>query len=343
MTQPLLTLTDVSVEFPALGGLKALMAPPDKRRVQAVAGVSLHLHPGETLAVVGESGSGKTTLARAVNGLVPLAGGTVNFDGQALQDGPDWTAVRRRMAMMFQDPTGSLSPRKTVGDLILEPFVIHGIPVADRTVKARDLLAAAGLDADFMDRYPHQLSGGQARRVGVARALALDPALVLADEPTAGLDVSIQGEILNLMNRVKAERGLATLIITHNLNILRHIADRIAVMYLGRIVETGPVEAILTAPAHPYTHALMAANPEPDPTARHERLILKGETPALTARPSGCEFHPRCPVARADCARIAPALEPARTGGKVACRYPLGADETLTACPPAASPPAAQG
>ncbi|MEI4232831.1 ABC transporter ATP-binding protein [Roseovarius sp. D22-M7] len=331
MTKPLLTLASVSVEFPAVGGLRALTVPAEKRRVQAVAGVSLQVHPGETLAIVGESGSGKTTLARAINGLVPLAGGTVHFDGEALHDRPDWKAVRRRMAMMFQDPAGSLSPRKTVGELILEPFVIHGVPVADPTAKAREMLAVCGLDADFMDRYPHQLSGGQARRVGVARALALDPALVLADEPTAGLDVSIQGEILNLMNRVKAERGLATLIITHNLNILRHIADRIAVMYLGRIVETGPVESILTAPAHPYTHALMAANPEPDPTARHERLILKGETPALNARPSGCEFHPRCPVARTDCARIAPRLETARTGGAVACRYPLEIDETIPA------------
>ena len=331
MTEPLLSLNDVSVEFPALGGLRALMAPAEKRRVQAVAGVSLEVRPGETLAVVGESGSGKTTLARAVNGLVPLAGGEVRFEGQALHERPDWKAVRRRMAMMFQDPTGSLSPRKTVAELILEPFVIHGIRVPNRREKARELLAVAGLGADFLSRYPHQLSGGQARRVGVARALALDPALVLADEPTAGLDVSIQGEILNLMNRIKAERGLATLIITHNLNILRHIADRIAVMYLGRIVETGPVESILTAPAHPYTHALMAANPEPDPNARHERLILKGETPALNARPSGCEFHPRCPVARADCARVAPVLEPARTGGAVACRYPLKADEKITA------------
>jgi len=331
MTDPLLTLRDVSVEFPALTGLRALMAPAEARRVQAVAGVSLHLRAGETLALVGESGSGKTTLARAVNGLVPLAGGEVHFDGQALHETPDWKSVRRRMAMMFQDPTGSLSPRKTVGELILEPFVIHGVPVGDRKARARELLAAAGLDADFKDRYPHQLSGGQARRVGVARALVLDPALVLADEPTAGLDVSIQGEILNLMNRVKTERGLATLIITHNLNILRHIADRVAVMYLGRIVETGPVDQILTAPAHPYTHALMAANPEPDPAARHERLILKGETPALNARPPGCEFHPRCPVARADCATVAPTLDPARTGGAVACRYPLGLGETIPA------------
>ncbi|MCC5986647.1 MAG: ABC transporter ATP-binding protein [Pararhodobacter sp.] len=326
----LLSLRDVVVEFPALRGLKALLAPPEKRRVRALDGISLDVLAGETLAVVGESGSGKTTLARAINGLVPLAGGQVSFDGMALDESPDWHAVRRRVAMMFQDPVGSLSPRKTVRDLVLEPFAIHGIRLQNRRDKAVELLADAGLGPDFLHRYPHQLSGGQARRVGVARALALTPALVLADEPTAGLDVSVQGEILNLMNRIKAEHGLTTLIITHNLNILRHIADRIAVMYLGRIVEIGPVERLLSDPAHPYTRALMAANPEPDPTARRERIVLKGETPALNARPPGCEFHPRCPVARPDCASRAPVLEPATTGGRVACHYPL-TKETLSA------------
>jgi oligopeptide/dipeptide ABC transporter ATP-binding protein len=323
MTAPILSLNDVTVEFAGLRGLQALIAPAEKRRVQAVAGVSLQVTAGETLAVVGESGSGKTTLARAINGLVPLAAGEVWFDGIALHDRPDWHAVRRRVAMMFQDPVGSLSPRKTVRDLLLEPFAIHGVPTGGREETAVRLLEDAGLGPDFLNRYPHQLSGGQARRVGVARALALGPALVLADEPTAGLDVSIQGEILNLLNRIKAAHGLTTVIITHNLNILRHIADRIAVMYLGQIVELGPVEQILTAPAHPYTRALMAANPEPDPTARRERLTLTGETPALNARPPGCEFHPRCPVARADCATRAPQLAPARTGGSVSCHYPL--------------------
>lgn len=326
MTRPILTLDDVVVEFPGLHGLKALMAPPEKRRVQAVAGISLEVARGETVAVVGESGSGKTTLARAVNGLVPLAGGKVWFDGTPLHQSPDWHAVRRRMAMMFQDPSGSLSPRKTVRELVLEPFAIHGIGVADPAAKAADLLATAGLGPDFLARYPHQLSGGQARRVGVARALALDPALVLADEPTAGLDVSIQGEILNLLNRIKAEHGLTTVIITHNLNILRHVADRVAVMYLGRIVELGPVERVLSAPAHPYTQALMAANPEPDPTARHERITLKGETPSLAARPAGCEFHPRCPVARPDCATRAPVPAPHGRTGLVSCHYPVNTD-----------------
>lgn len=331
MTQPILTLKDVVVEFPGLRGLKGLMASPEQRRVQAVAGISLEVQPGETVAIVGESGSGKTTLARAINGLVPLAGGEVWFDDTPLHERPDWHAVRRRVAMMFQDPSGSLSPRKTVRDLVLEPFAIHGIKLDDPGAKAADLLATAGLGPDFLARYPHQLSGGQARRVGVARALALDPAMVLADEPTAGLDVSIQGEILNLLNRIKAQHGLTTVIITHNLNILRHVADRVAVMYLGRIVELGEVEQILSSPAHPYTRALMAANPEPDPTARHERITLKGETPALAARPSGCEFHPRCPVARPECATRAPRLEPTAGAGQVSCHFPIHKDETKTA------------
>ena len=330
MSAPILSLKDVTVEFTGVGGLRALLTPSGQRRVQAVAGVSLEVAAGETLAIVGESGSGKTTLARAINGLVPLAAGEVWFDGTPLHDRPDWHAVRRRVAMMFQDPVGSLSPRKTVRDLVLEPFTIHGMPSNGREETALRLLQDAGLGSDFLNRYPHELSGGQARRVGVARALALGPTLVLADEPTAGLDVSIQGEILNLLNGIKASHGLTTVIITHNLNILRHIADRVAVMYLGRIVELGPVEEILTAPAHPYTQALMAANPEPDPTARRERLTLRGETPALKARPSGCEFHPRCPVARPDCAARAPQLAPSRTGGSVSCHYPLSATSEVS-------------
>ena len=318
----ILSLRDVAVEFPSVRGLRALVTPAAERNVRALDHISVEVARGETLAVVGESGSGKTTLARAVNGLVPLAAGEVWFDGQALHARPNWKAVRRRMAMMFQDPVGSLSPRKTVRDLVLEPFAIHGQPVGRREDTAVRLLGDAGLGADFLNRYPHQLSGGQARRVGVARALALNPALVLADEPTAGLDVSVQGEILNLMNRIKTDKGLTTVIITHNLNILRHIADRIAVMYLGRIVEIGPVSRIMERPAHPYTAALMSANPEPDPTTRRDRIVLQGETPALNARPPGCEFHPRCPAARPDCAARRPVLM-ARGERAVSCHYPL--------------------
>lgn len=322
MTAPILKLRDVVVEFSALRGIKALMAPRDARHVQALNGISLDVQRGETLAIVGESGSGKTTLARAINGLLPLAAGEVWFNDIALHQRPDWHAIRRQMAMMFQDPVGSLSPRKTVRELVLEPFAIHRQDVGNPAETAQRLLEDAGLNADFLNRYPHQLSGGQARRVGVARALALNPAMVLADEPTAGLDVSVQGEILNLLNGIKAEHGLTTIIITHNLNILRHIADRIAVMYLGRIVEIGPVEQIMEQPRHPYTAALMSANPEPDPTTRRDRIILSGETPALTARPKGCEFHPRCPVARADCSLRVPQLT-LKGSRAVSCHYPI--------------------
>lgn len=322
MTAPILKLKDVVIEFPALRGLKSIMAPREARHVQALNGISLEVQRGETLAVVGESGSGKTTLARAINGLLPLAAGEVWFNDIALHQRPDWHAIRRQMAMMFQDPVGSLSPRKTVRELVLEPFAIHRQDVGSPIETAQHLLEGAGLNADFLNRYPHQLSGGQARRVGVARALALNPAMVLADEPTAGLDVSVQGEILNLLNGIKAEHGLTTIIITHNLNILRHIADRIAVMYLGRIVEIGPVEQIMEQPRHPYTAALMSANPEPDPTTRRQRIVLKGETPALTARPKGCEFHPRCPVARGDCSRNVPELTTKGTRA-VSCHYPI--------------------
>ena len=322
MTASILKLQDVVIEFPALRGLKAMMAPREARHVQALNGISLEVQRGETLAIVGESGSGKTTLARAINGLLPLAAGEVWFNDIALHQRPDWHAIRRQMAMMFQDPVGSLSPRKTVRELVLEPFAIHRQDVGNPTETAQQLLEGAGLNSDFLNRYPHQLSGGQARRVGVARALALNPAMVLADEPTAGLDVSVQGEILNLLNGIKVEHGLTTIIITHNLNILRHIADRIAVMYLGRIVEIGPVEQIMEQPRHPYTAALMSANPEPDPTTRRQRIILKGETPALTARPKGCEFHPRCPVARGDCSRNVPELT-TKGARAVSCHYPI--------------------
>jgi oligopeptide/dipeptide ABC transporter ATP-binding protein len=323
VTEPLLSLRNLVVEFPLARGIGALLSPGTPRRVQAVAGVTLDVMPGETLAIVGESGSGKTTLARAINGLLPIAAGEAWFDGIPLHAAPDWKAVRRRMAMMFQDPVGSLSPRKRVQDLVLEPRVIHGLPTGDATRSATEVLAMAGLGPQFLSRYPHQLSGGQARRVGVARALSLRPALILADEPTAGLDVSIQGEVLNLLNRVREEHGLSTVIITHNLNILRQIADRVAVMYLGRIVEVGPVDALLTAPSHPYTAALLSANPELDPARRRARIRLRGETPGLRARPDGCEFHPRCPVAQPDCARRAPALRPAAGGTDASCHHPL--------------------
>ena len=321
-TAPILTVEDVQVSFP-VGRLMT------RDNILGVAGVSFDVRPGETFALVGESGSGKTTLARAINGLQEISNGRITFDGDRI-DGlskRQMTPIRKRMSMMFQDPVGSLSPRMTVGDLVTEPFRIHGIEGRNLRKEAARLLTLVGLPANFVSRYPHQLSGGQARRVGVARAIALDPALIIADEPTAGLDVSVQGEVLNLLNELRERLGLAMVIITHNLHVVHHVADRTAVMYLGRFVEMDETEAMFAAPQHPYTAALLSANPEPDPDKIHDRITLPAEVPSLLSRPSGCEFHTRCPWAQAQCSAIPP------PGGNVACHFPLE---------PNARPPAAK-
>jgi peptide/nickel transport system ATP-binding protein len=293
--------------------------------VDVVCGVSLDVRRGETMAIVGESGSGKTTLAMALCGLAPVCAGEVRFDGSRLERDrngrldPD----RKRVALMFQDPVGSLSPRMTVRKILAEPFRIHKLQSGDADQQALGLLSLVGLGEDFADRYPHQLSGGQARRVGVARALALRPDLLIADEPTAGLDVSIQGEILNLLSRLQQEMGLGILVITHNLNVVRHVADRVAIMYLGRFVEQGDSQRVFSRPRHPYSAALLSANPSPDPDARRERVELVGEVPSLLHRPAGCEFHTRCPRARQLCTEIFPGA----TGGAgerlFRCHYPM--------------------
>lgn len=299
------------------------VGPPWQRHgLKAVAGVNLDIKPGETFALVGESGSGKTTLARAVNGLQPISDGEIHFDGQRIDQlsASQMKPYRQQMAMIFQDPIGSLSPRMSVGKLITEPFRVHGISI-DEKHEIKRLLALVGLPEDFAERYPHQLSGGQARRVGVARAIALNPRLIIADEPTAGLDVSVQGEVLNLLNELKAELGLAMLIITHNLHVVRRVADRMAVMYLGRFVEVNQTSNIFKAPAHPYTAALLSANPEPDPDTRHDRIALPADVPSLMERPTGCEFHPRCPWAKAHCQTEVP--EVISEDRHVSCHAPL--------------------
>ena len=301
-----------------------------RRGLDAVLDVSLAIPAATTFALVGESGSGKSTLGRAIMGLVPFQAGRIAIAGAAIPAGGDGSLVlwRRRLAMMFQDAVASLSPRLTVRALITEPFAIHGYPAGlrsrDRDAECRRLLGLVGLPADFADRYPHQLSGGQARRVGVARALALSPQLIIADEPTAGLDVSVQGEILNLLRRLQDELGLTYLLITHNLAVVRHVSDRMAIMYMGRFVEQGRTAAIYAAPMHPYTHGLLAAQPDIDPDRRRADVELKGEVPSLAARPSGCEFHTRCPRAQALCRQQAPAYREA--AGQVArCHFPLAA------------------
>jgi peptide/nickel transport system ATP-binding protein len=319
----LLTAEKLSVTFRVAGGLVRLMRPSAPARLTVLDDVSFALQRGETMGLVGESGSGKTTLARALIGLLPIASGLIIFDGQDLKTPGDFRSVRRSVAMMFQDPVASLSPRLKIGSLLTEPFVIHGADMPDRRERAKELLALVGLPASFADRFPHELSGGQARRIGVARALALRPALVIADEPTAGLDVSIQGDVLNLMTGLKRELGLSYIIVTHNLAMVRHVSDRLGIMYLGRLVETGPTQDVFRNPLHPYTRTLIESEPLPDPRRRRSDLAIKGEIPSIVNRPQGCEFHTRCPVAQARCRAETPVLV-AHTGERqVRCHFPL--------------------
>jgi len=321
----LLEVSDVRVRFRTMGPLAALTRRVHDPYIDAVCNVSFQLAPGETVGLVGESGSGKSTLARAIAGLVPVHSGSIRFAEQELSGlgQRSFSRVRRELALMFQDPTGSLSPRMKVRSLITEPYRIHGMRDRNFRQEAKRLLEMVGLSADFGDRYPHQLSGGQARRVGLARALALDPQLIIADEPTAGLDVSVQGEVLNLLARIQAETGVAILIITHNLNVVRHITDRMAIMYLGRFVEIGDTDEIFERPRHPYTEALLSASPEPDPDAQHHRVEIHGEVPSLMNRPTGCEFHNRCPYIGERCKNEAPAFSQATSGHFYTCHHPL--------------------
>ena len=324
--RPLLEVRDLRVRFRTMGPVRARLRGVPEPFVDAVLGVSLTLHAGETLGIVGESGSGKTTLGRTILKLLPAQAGEVCFEGVDTLDMPErrFKSLRRHMAMMFQDPIGSLSPRKSVRALITEPFDIHGLSERDRDAEAERLCEMVGLPRAFLSRYPHELSGGQSRRVGVARALALQPKLIIADEPTAGLDVSVQGEILNLMGELQRKHGLAYVIITHNLPVVRHISDRLAIMYLGRIVEQGDCEAIFRQPAHPYTEALVRGIPRPDPRLRRRLVSIEGEVPSLARRPRGCEFHTRCPYAQARCREEEPADRTLPDGRSVRCHFPLG-------------------
>lgn len=324
----LLEVENVRIRFRSKNRIQALMDRDRDPYIEAVCGVSFTLEPGETLAMVGESGAGKTTLARSIIGLATLRQGSIRFLGNELSNLSDaaFAQFRRNIAMMFQDPVGCLSPRLTVRSLILEPFKIHRIGHKDWNVETKRLLEMVGLSDSFSGRYPHQLSGGQARRVGVARALALSPKLIIADEPTAGLDVSVQGEVLNLLAKLQADLGVSFLIITHNLSVVRHISDRMAIMYLGRFVEQGITDEIFYRPRHPYTHALLSANPNPDPDDPKEQVELKGEIPSLMNRPRGCEFHPRCPCVQDRCRSEAPPLETVSPGHLVTCHYPIKHD-----------------
>jgi len=301
----------VGVHFlDSIGWLEKLMRQP-RGKVLAVDGVDIGVYRGETLALVGESGSGKTTLGRTILRLEQPTQGEIWVEGNQITSLPQAKIrpLRARMQMIFQDPISSLSPRKKVADLLTEPYQIHNFP-PERRQSVDELLEMVGLSSEQADKYPHELSGGQARRVGIARALALQPALLVADEPTAGLDVSVAAGILNLMNDLRERFHLTYILITHNLNIIAFIADRVAVMYLGKIVEVGDTLALFNQPRHPYTEALMSAVAIPDPETRHQRkrIILQGEIPSPRNPPSGCAFHPRCHYRQEICAKETPPL-----------------------------------
>ncbi|MGA2319935.1 MAG: dipeptide ABC transporter ATP-binding protein [Solirubrobacteraceae bacterium] len=300
--------------------------------VRAVDGVSFDVRRGETLGIVGETGCGKSTTARLIMRLLDATAGEIRFEGQDITElkGARLKAVRREMQMIFQDPYSSLNPRKTVGSIIGEPYAIHGLEQGkgERKRAVQTLMETVGLNPEHYNRYPHEFSGGQRQRIGVARALALKPKLLIADEPVSALDVSIQAQVLNLLRDLQRQFGLTVVFIAHDLSVVRHMCDRVAVMYLGKVVEIGPAEALYSFPRHPYTGALLAAVPVADPSApRAERRLLSGDVPSPANPPAACRFHTRCPKAQALCSVNEPPLEEKGTGTRAACHYPLSREE----------------
>ena len=320
---PLLEVRDLVKEYPAPRGRRGRGAGGV---VQAVSGVSLALGPGETLGLVGESGCGKSTLVRAALQLERPTSGQVLFRGRDLTalTSKELRPVRRELQVVFQDPSTSLDPRLPVGEVVAEAFKIHGSYGPGGAARVAGLLDRVGLPAQYATRYPHELSGGQRQRVAIARAIALDPAVVLLDEPLSSLDVSVQAGIVNLLQELQAVRGMAYLFVAHDLSMVRHVSDRVAVMYLGTVVETGTRAEIYEQPRHPYTRALLSAMPVPNPARERarERIVLNGEAPSAADPPSGCRFRTRCWKAQALCAERVPSLGPAGGGHRVACHFP---------------------
>src|SRR6201993_1247813 len=300
--------------------------------VKAVDGVSFDVEQGETLGLVGETGCGKSTTARLLCRLMDPTSGTITFDGRDIGTlkSDELKALHRDMQMVFQDPYSSLNPRKTVGSIIADPYIIHGLykGAGERKRKVQDLMDRVGLNPEHYNRYPHEFSGGQRQRIGVARAIALEPKLLVADEPVSALDVSIQAQVLNLLRELQRDMGLTLIFIAHDLSVVRHMCDRVAVMYLGKIVEMASSDVLYATPRHPYTGALLSAVPVPDPSGgKRERQLLVGDVPSPANPPQACRFHTRCPKAQAKCSQEEPLLEDKGSGNLAACHFPLTLDE----------------
>jgi oligopeptide/dipeptide ABC transporter ATP-binding protein len=324
---PLLVADDVRKYFPIK---KGILLQREIARVHAVDGVSFDVRAGETVGLVGESGCGKSTLGRCLIRLHTLTSGTVTFEGRDISrlSRRDMRPMRKQMQMVFQDPYASLNPRKRVGTIISDPMRINGEgDRRRRKLRVQELLGLVGLNPEHYNRYPHEFSGGQRQRIGVARALALHPKLVIADEPVSALDVSIQAQVINLLDDLQDELGLTYLFIAHDLSVVRHVSDRIVVMYLGKVAEVSPAQELYQRPVHPYTEALLSAVPIPDVdvAARRERIVLRGDVPSPIAPPSGCRFHPRCRYATEICTREDPPLVSHGDGRLAACHHPLDA------------------
>jgi peptide/nickel transport system ATP-binding protein len=320
MSAPLLEVRNLRKYFPVRAGV-LLRKIGD---VHAVDDVSFKVERGQTLGLVGESGCGKTTVGRTLLNLVPKSGGQVLFEGRDLSElrAAEWRPMRREMQIVFQDPMESLNARHTVGRILEEPFVIHGLgDAAFRRVWVAELLERVGLPASAADRFPHEFSGGQRQRIGIARAIALKPKFIVCDEAVSALDVSIRAQIVNLLLELQREMQLALLFIAHDLAVVRHVSDEVAVMYLGSIVEQAPAAEIYIRPAHPYTRALISAIPVPDPRRKRERIVLQGDVPSPINPPSGCRFHTRCPFATEICKTTPPAWETVSPGHNVACHH----------------------